>query len=80
MKALKVFVNAVKETPGLFFAPVQGMFEAAARAQRTMSGSVIIRAQTRDSASPSNGRIVLPREAYARKQKSKKKNGKTVRR
>lgn len=51
MKAIKIFMDAVRETPRLYFAPIQGMFEAAARAQRTMSGrrGVIIRARTVDS-------------------------------
>jgi hypothetical protein len=51
MKAMKVFLDAVKETPRLYFAPIRGMFEAAAKAQLSMTGETIgIRAKTMDSA------------------------------
>lgn len=59
---LKAFLEAAKETPRLYFAPLKGMIRTARRAQDAMVNShqnVILRAKTTDKAftPPEKGKL-----------------------
>lgn len=60
--SLKVILEAAKETPRLYFAPIVGAFQAVAKVQDQM-----IRTQ-RDSGSGEFGRFV-PKNRYSQKMK-----------